>query len=234
MPKRGKKYTEAKTKINAEAKNDLAAAVKAAIDSSYAKFDETVDVAVRLGVDPRHADQMVRGTVVLPNGIGKEVKVLVFAKGEKEKEALEAGADFVGNDELVEKIQGGWFGFDKAIATPDMMGAVGKIGKLLGPRGLMPNAKTGTVTFDVGRAVKELKAGKIEFRVEKAGIVHVPMGKVSFGTDKLVQNLSAFLDMIIRLKPSSSKGIYLRGLAVSTTMGPGIKIDVSSIKDLAK
>jgi large subunit ribosomal protein L1 len=177
---------------------------------------------------------MVRGTVVLPNGIGKDVKVLVFAKGEKEKEALEAGADFIGNDELVEKVQGGWFGFDKAIATPDMMGAVGKIGKLLGPRGLMPNAKTGTVTFDVARAVKELKAGKIEFRVEKAGIVHVPMGKVSFGTDKLVQNLSAFLDMIIRLKPSSSKGIYLKGLAVSTTMGPGIKIDVSSIKDLAK
>lgn len=234
MPKRGKKYIEAKTKIIAEAKNDLATAVKAVIDSSYAKFDETVDVAVRLGVDPRHADQMVRGTVVLPNGIGKDVKVLVFAKGEKEKEALEAGADFIGNDEMVEKIRGGWFGFDKAIATPDMMGAVGKIGKLLGPRGLMPNAKTGTVTFDVARAVKELKAGKIEFRVEKAGIVHVPMGKVSFGTDKLVQNLSAFLDTIIRLKPSSSKGIYLKGLAVSTTMGPGIKIDVSSIKDLAK
>jgi large subunit ribosomal protein L1 len=234
MPKRGKKYIEAKTKIIAEAKNDLATAVKAVIDSSYAKFDETVDVAVRLGVDPRHADQMVRGTVVLPNGIGKEVKVLVFAKGEKEKEALEAGADFIGNEELVGKIQGGWFGFDKAIATPDMMGAVGKIGKLLGPRGLMPNAKTGTVTFDVSRAVKELKAGKIEFRVEKAGIVHAPMGKVSFGVEKLVQNLSAFLDMILRLKPSSSKGLYLRGLAVSSSMGPGIKIDVSAIKDLAK
>lgn len=234
MPKRGKKYIEAKTKIVAEAKNDLAAAVKAVIDSSYAKFDETVDVAVRLGVDPRHADQMVRGTVVLPNGIGKEVKVLVFAKGEKEKEALEAGADFIGNEEIVAKIQGGWFGFDKAIATPDMMGAVGKIGKLLGPRGLMPNAKTGTVTFDIARAVKELKAGKIEFRVEKAGIVHAPMGKVSFGVEKLVQNLTAFLDMIIRLKPSSSKGIYLRGLAVSSSMGPGIKIDLSAIKDLAK
>jgi len=234
MPKRGKKYIEAKTKIIAEAKNDLATAVKAVIDSSYAKFDETVDVAVRLGVDPRHADQMVRGTVVLPNGIGKEVKVLVFAKGEKEKEALEAGADFIGNEEILAKIQGGWFGFDKAIATPDMMGAVGKIGKLLGPRGLMPNAKTGTVTFDVSRAVKELKAGKIEFRVEKAGIVHAPMGKVSFGVEKLVQNLSAFLDMILRLKPSSSKGIYLRGLAVSSSMGPGIKIDVSAIKDLAK
>lgn len=234
MPKRGKKYIEAKTKIIAEAKNDLAAAVKAVVDSSYAKFDETVDVAVRLGVDPRHADQMVRGTVVLPNGIGKDVKVLVFAKGEKEKEALEAGADFIGNEEIVGKIQGGWFGFDKAIATPDMMGAVGKIGKLLGPRGLMPNAKTGTVTFDVSRAVKELKAGKIEFRVEKAGIVHAPMGKVSFGVEKLVQNLSAFLDMILRLKPSSSKGLYLKGLAVSSSMGPGIKIDVSAIKDLAK
>jgi large subunit ribosomal protein L1 len=234
MPKRGKKYIEAKTKIIAEAKNDLATAVKAVIDSSYAKFDETVDVAVRLGVDPRHADQMVRGTVVLPNGIGKEVKVLVFAKGEKEKEALEAGADFIGNEEILAKIQGGWFGFDKAIATPDMMGAVGKIGKLLGPRGLMPNAKTGTVTFDVSRAVKELKAGKIEFRVEKAGIVHAPMGKVSFGVEKLVQNLAAFLDMILRLKPSSSKGLYLRGLAVSSSMGPGIKIDVSAIKDLAK
>ncbi len=234
MPKRGKKYIEAKTKVIAEAKNDLATAVKAVVDSSYAKFDETVDVAVRLGVDPRHADQMVRGTVVLPNGIGKEVKVLVFAKGEKEKEALEAGADFIGNEEIVAKIQGGWFGFDKAIATPDMMGVVGKIGKLLGPRGLMPNAKTGTVTFDVSRAVKELKAGKIEFRVEKAGIVHAPMGKVSFGVEKLVQNLSAFLDMILRLKPSSSKGLYLKGLAVSSSMGPGIKIDVSAIKDLAK
>jgi large subunit ribosomal protein L1 len=234
MPKRGKKYIEAKTKIVAEAKNDLSAALKAVIDSSFAKFDETVDVAVRLGVDPRHADQMVRGTVVLPNGIGKEVKVLVFAKGEKEKEAVEAGADFIGNDEIVGKIQGGWFGFDKAIATPDMMGTVGKIGKLLGPRGLMPNAKTGTVTFDIAKAVKELKAGKIEFRAEKAGIVHAPMGKVSFGVEKLVQNLTAFLDMIIRLKPSSSKGLYLRSLAVSSSMGPGIKIDLSAVKDLAK
>lgn len=234
MPKRGKKYNEAKAKAEVEAKNDLAAAVKAAIDSSYVKFDETVDVAVRLGVDPRHADQMVRGAVVLPNGIGKEVKVLVFAKGEKEKEALDAGADFVGNDDLVDKIQGGWFGFDKAIATPDMMGAVGKIGKLLGPRGLMPNAKTGSVTFDVARAVKEIKAGKVEFRVEKAGIVHVPMGKVSFGVEKLVQNMAAFLETIIRLKPSGSKGTYLKGLAISTTMGPGIKIDLSLIKDFIK
>jgi large subunit ribosomal protein L1 len=177
---------------------------------------------------------MVRGTVVLPNGLGKDVKVLVFAKGEKEAEARNAGADFVGNEDLIEKVSGGWFGFDKAVATPDMMGAVGKIGKLLGPRGLMPNAKTGTVTMDVARAVGELKAGKIEFRVEKAGIVHVPMGKVSFGVEKLLQNLTAFLDTIVRLKPASSKGTYLKGIAISTTMGPGIKIDTSSVKDLVK
>jgi len=198
------------------------------------KFDETVDVAVRLGVDPRHADQMVRGTVVLPNGLGKDVKVLVFAKGEKEKEATDAGADFVGNDDLIEKIKGGWLGFDKAVATPDMMGSVGKIGRVLGPRGLMPNAKTGTVTFDIARAVNELKAGKIDFKVEKAGIVHVPMGKVSFGVEKIVQNAAAFLETIIRLKPASSKGTYLKSITISTTMGPGIKIDAGSIKDLAK
>jgi large subunit ribosomal protein L1 len=177
---------------------------------------------------------MVRGSVVLPNGIGKSVRVLVFAKGEKEKEAQDAGADFVGGDDLVEKIKGGWFDFDKVVATPDMMGAVGKIGKILGPRGLMPNAKSGTVSFDVTRAVKELKAGKIEFRVEKAGIVHAPMGRVSFGVDKLVQNVSAFLDTILRLKPSSSKGTYLRGIAISTTMGPGVRIDTSLVKESAK
>jgi large subunit ribosomal protein L1 len=171
---------------------------------------------------------------VLPNGIGKSVRVLVVAKGEKEKEAQEAGADYVGSDDLVEKIKGGWFDFDKVVATPDMMGAVGKIGKILGPRGLMPNAKSGTVTFDVTKAVKELKAGKIEFRVEKAGIVHAPMGKVSFGVEKLVQNVSAFLETILRMKPSSSKGTYLRGIAISTTMGPGVKIDTSLVKDFAK
>ena len=209
-------------------------ALTTALDASYAKFDETVDVAVRLGVDPRHADQMVRGSVILPNGLGKKVTVLVFAKGEKETEAQEAGADYVGNDDLIEKIKGGWFGFDKAVATPDIMGSVGKIGKLLGPRGLMPNAKTGTVTFDVARAIQELKAGKIDFRVEKAGIVHAPMGKVSFGVDKILQNVTAFLETIVRLKPASSKGTYLKGIAVSTTMGPGIKIDTSSIKDLIK
>ena len=234
MPKRGKKYLESTEKIEDQKKHNFGEAIKMAIESSYAKFDETVDVAVRLGVDPRHADQMVRGTVVLPNGLGKEVKVLVFAKGEKEKEALEAGADFVGNDDLIQKIQGGWFGFDKAVATPDVMGSVGKIGKLLGPRGLMPNAKTGTVTFDVARAVSELKAGKIDFRVEKAGIVHAPMGKVSFGVEKIAQNVTAFLETIMRLKPTSSKGTYLKGIAISTTMGPGIKIDTVYVKDLIR
>ncbi len=234
MPKRGKKYSESRSKVDTIKRHDFAEAVESAIKASYAKFDETVDVAVKLGVDPRHADQMVRGTVVLPHGLGKEVKVLVFAKGEKEAEAKEAGADFVGNDDLIEQIQGGWFGFDKAVATPDMMGAVGKIGRVLGPRGLMPNAKTGTVTFDVGKAVQELKAGKIDFRVEKAGIVHAPMGKVSFGVEKIVQNIAAFLETILRLKPSSSKGTYLKGIAISTTMGPGIKIDASLAKDFVK
>ena len=234
MPKRGKKYLESNKKVDAETRHNFDEAVKMAIDSSYVKFDETIDVAVRLGVDPRHADQMIRGSVVLPNGLGKEVKVLVFAKGEKEKEALDAGADFAGGDDLIEKIKKGWFGFDKAVATPDMMGSVGKIGKLLGPKGLMPNAKTGTVTFDVARAVNDLKAGKIDFKVEKAGIVHVPMGKVSFGVEKIMQNAAAFLETIIRLKPASSKGTYLKGIAISTTMGPGIKIDAASVKDLIK
>jgi large subunit ribosomal protein L1 len=234
MPKRGKKYLKSSKKVDVGAKHIFSDAVKLAVDSSYVKFDETVDVAVRLGVDPRHADQMIRGTVVLPNGLGREVKVLVFAKGEKEKEALDAGADFSGNDELIEKIKKGWFGFDKAVATPDMMGSVGKIGRLLGPRGLMPNAKTGTVTFDIARAVQELKAGKIEFKVEKAGIVHVPMGKVSFGAEKIMENAAAFLETIVRLKPASSKGTYLKGIAISTTMGPGIKIDAASVKDLIK
>ncbi len=234
MPKRGKKYQEAKKKITAINKSDFNEAVQVSIDSSFAKFDETIDVSVKLGVDPRHADQMVRGSVVLPNGTGKEVKIVVFAKGEKEKEALDAGADFTGGDDLVEKIKQGWLEFDKAVATPDMMGSVGKIGKILGPRGLMPNAKTGTVTFDVARAVEELKAGKIEFRVEKAGIVHAPMGKVSFGVDKIVQNLTAFLETIVRLKPASSKGTYLKGIAISTTMGPGVKIDTALVKELVK
>ncbi len=230
MPKHGKKYTEILKKIDRQARYDFDKAIEISLSSSFAKFDETVDVAVKLGVDPRHADQMVRGTVVLPNGLGKEVKVLVFAKGEKEKEALDAGADFIGNDETVEKIKGGWFGFDRAIATPDMMGTVGKLGRVLGPRGLMPNAKTGTVTFDVARAIEELKAGKIDFRVEKAGIVHAPVGKASFGVEKLVENVRAFVLKVVALKPAASKGTYVQGITVSTTMGPGIKIDPVLIK----
>lgn len=207
-------------------------AVQLAIDSAYAKFNESVDLAVRLGVDPRHADQMVRGTVALPNGSGKTVRVVVFAKGEKEKEALDAGADDAGSDELAAKIQGGWLEFDKAVATPDMMGTVGKLGRILGPRGMMPNAKLGTVTFEVAKAVKDIKGGKIDFKVEKTGIVHASMGKVSFGVPKLLENMSAFFETILRLKPPSSKGTYLKGIAVSSTMGPGLKIDASYVKDL--
>lgn len=232
MATRGKKYIESKKHIDSAKRYSLSDAVQLAIQSSYVKFNETVDIAVKLGVDPRHADQMVRGTVVLPNGLGKTVRVLVFAKGDKEKEALDAGADYAGADEYVEKIKNGWLEFDKAVATPDMMGAVGKIGKILGPRGLMPNAKTGTVTFDIAKAVNELKAGKIDFRTEKSGIVHAPMGKVSFGVEKVVQNMSAFLEMILKLKPSSSKGNYVRSIAVSTTMGAGVKVDTSSLKSL--
>jgi large subunit ribosomal protein L1 len=234
MKKRGKKYIEATKQIDPNKGYDLVEALKCALGMSYASFDENVDVAVRLGVDPRHADQMVRGSVMLPNGTGKAVRVLVFAKGEKEKEAQEAGADFVGNDDLLEKIKGGWLEFDKAVATPDMMSAVGRIGKILGPRGLMPNAKTGTVTFDLTRAVKDLKAGKIDFRVERAGIVHAPVGKVSFGVDKLLENLTSFLETIVRLKPASSKGTYLRSIFLSTTMGPGIKIDPAYVKTSLK
>jgi large subunit ribosomal protein L1 len=230
MAKKGKRYVAATRKIDPSRRYDFAEAVKLAVDASYAKFDESVDVAVRLGVDPRHADQMVRGSVMLPNGTGKEVKVLVFAKGEKEKDAKDAGADFVGNDDLLEKIKGGWLEFDRAVATPDMMGTVGRVGKILGPRGLMPNAKTGTVTFDVARAVKELKAGKIDFRVEKAGIVHASVGRVSFGVDKLLENLASFFETVIRLKPAGSKGTYLRSIAISTSQGPGIKIDPAYLK----
>jgi len=234
MPKRGKKYLESKKNVEGAVSPDFTTAVKNAINSAYAKFDETIDVAVNLGVDPRHADQMVRGTVVLPNGLGKDVKVLVFAKGEKEKEAAEAGADFVGNDDFIEKIKDGWFDFDKAVSTPDMMGSVGKLGKILGPRGMMPNAKSGTVTFDLAKAVKELKAGKIDFRTEKAGIIHVPMGKVSFGVEKIIENLSAFFEKIIRLKPVSSKGKYVKSVSISTTIGPSIKVDIANIDDLVK
>jgi large subunit ribosomal protein L1 len=203
-------------------------------DSAYAKFDETVDVSIRLGVDPRKADQMVRGAVVLPNGLGKTVRVLVFAKGEKAQEATAAGADFVGSDDLVTKIQGGWFDFDTAIATPDMMGTVGKIGRLLGPRGLMPNPKVGTVTFDLDRAVNEAKSGKIEYRVEKAGIVHAPVGKVSFEQQSLKENIVSLVDALIKAKPSTSKGSYLKKISISSTMGPGVVIDVPALQALIK
>lgn len=234
MPKRGKKYTEAANGLDSEQRYTLEEALDLVLSKSFAKFDETVDVAVKLGVNPRHADQMVRGTCVLPHGLGKEVKVLVFAKGDKEKEALDAGADFTGDEETLEKIKGGWFGFDKAVATPDMMGTVGKIGKLLGPRGLMPNAKTGTVTFDIAKAVNELKAGKIDFRVEKNGIIHAPLGKVSFGKEKLLDNLNSLLEVLNKLKPVSSKGTYMKGVTLSSTMGIGFKIDPLAIKEAVK
>lgn len=229
MSKTAKKHSEAMSKIDRNKVYALGTAVDVVKQTAYAKFDETVDVAVKLGVDPRHADQMVRGAVVLPNGLGKDVRVLVFAKGEKEKEALEAGADYVGADDLVAKIQAGWFEFDTAIATPDMMGVVGKIGKLLGPRGLMPNPKVGTVTFEVSRAVKESKAGKVEFRVEKAGIIHAPVGKVSFDADKLKGNLLALVEALVKAKPSAAKGTYIKKISLSSTMGAGINLDISDV-----
>lgn len=234
MAKRGKNLRLARAKVDKTKRYTFQEAVDLALDCSFAKFDETVDIAVRLGVDPRQADQMVRGSVVLPHGLGKVVRVLVFAKGEKEKEAQEAGADYVGNDDMIEKIKGGWLDFDKSVATPDMMGQVGKIGKILGPRGLMPNAKLGTVTFDVARVVQEIKAGKVDFRVERTGIVHAPVGKLSFGKDKLLQNISTLLDQLVRLKPANAKGAYLRGIAISTSMGPGIKVDPITLKAIAQ
>ncbi|MCB9493946.1 MAG: 50S ribosomal protein L1 [Desulfobacteraceae bacterium] len=234
MPKRGKKYLESIKKIDSQKIYSLEEGLKLALESRYAGFDETVDVALKLGVDPRHADQMVRGSVVLPNGTGKDVRVLVFARGDKAKEAEEAGADYVGAEDFGDKIQGGWLDFDTAIATPDMMAVVGKLGKILGPRGLMPNPKSGTVTMDVARAVKESKAGKIEFRVEKAGIVHAAVGKASFGSEKLIENIKSLLETVQKLKPSSSKGAYFRSFALSTTMGPGIKLDTTEIKDIIK
>ncbi|MCF8146781.1 MAG: 50S ribosomal protein L1 [Deltaproteobacteria bacterium] len=232
MARNGKKYKEMVQKIDRLKRYSFQEAVQLAIECTYAKFDESVELAVRLGVDPRHADQMVRGTVVLPNGVGKTVRVAVFAKGEKEKEAMDAGADYAGAEELVDKIQKGWLDFDKAIATPDMMGSVGKLGRILGPRGMMPNAKLGTVTFDVARAVNEIKAGKIDFKVEKAGIVHASLGKVSFGVEKLLENMGAFIETLQRLKPPASKGTYFKAIALSSTMGPGIKIDPIYVKDL--
>ena len=234
MSKRGKRYLGSREKIDRAARYDLDGGITLLKETGRAKFDESVDMAIRLGVNPKHADQMVRGTVVLPHGVGKSVRVLVFAKGEKEKEAQEAGADFVGAEDLVEKITGGWTDFDKAIATPDLMGTVGKLGKILGPRGLMPNPKVGTVTFDVGRAVKELKAGRVEFKVDKSGIVHTTVGKVSFDIEKLKENVLALMDVIIRAKPASSKGTYLKSVAISTTMGPGIKLDPGALRGALK
>jgi len=234
MAHHGKKYLAARSKVDRNKRFDLEEGVKLLLETSYAKFDEGVDVAIRLGVDPKKADQMVRGTVVLPHGTGKQVRVLVFAKGQKEKEALEAGADVVGAEDLIEKISKGWLEFDKAIATPDIMGLVSKLGKILGPRGLMPNPKVGTVTFDLEKAIKEIKAGKVEFKVEKAGIVHVPVGKVSFGLNRLLDNIKTLLEVIQRAKPPTSKGVYLRSIALSTTMGPGIKIDPNQIRGVLK
>lgn len=225
MAKIGKKFLAAKEKVGEAERVDVSEALKKVVDAAFVKFDETVDIAVRLGVDPKHADQMVRGTVVLPHGLGKTVRVVVFAKGEKEKEARDAGADDTGSDDLIAKIAGGWMEFDCAIATPDMMGAVSKLGKVLGPRGLMPNPKVGTVTFDVGRAVSDAKAGRVEFRVDKTGNLHVPIGKVSFGADKLKDNMMALMEMVVKSKPSTSKGTYLRNISVSSTMGPGVKVD---------
>ncbi|MDY0269376.1 50S ribosomal protein L1 [Trichloromonas sp.] len=230
----GKQHKAAKAKIDRRTAYPIDEAIALVKDSAYAKFDETVDVSVRLGVDPRKADQMVRGAVVLPNGLGKTVRVLVFAKGEKAQEASAAGADHVGADDLVAKIQGGWFEFDTAIATPDMMGTVGKIGRLLGPRGLMPNPKVGTVTFDIGRAVNEAKSGKIEYRVEKAGIVHAPVGKVSFDPQKLQENILSLVDALVKAKPSTAKGSYLKKVCISSTMGPGVIIDVPALQALIK
>jgi len=233
MSANGKSYKAALAKVERDNRYPLEDSVRLVKETARAKFDETVELAVRLGVDPRQADQNVRGTVNLPHGMGKTVRVLAFAKGEKEKEAQEAGADYIGTDELIKKITEGWFDFDKAVATPDMMGAVGRIGKLLGPRGLMPNPKTGTVTQDIGKAIKEIKAGKLEFRVDKAGIVHVPVGKASFGAEQLLDNAKAVLVSILRAKPASAKGNYIRGVTISTTMGPGIKLDLSQVRAMA-
>jgi len=234
MPKHGKNYRNKIQDIDRTQVFTIDEAIKNVLASSYAKFDETVDVAVKLGVDPRHADQMVRSSVVLPHGTGKVTRVLVFAKGEKETEAKEAGADFVGSDDLVEKIKGGWLDFDKTVATPDMMGTVGKIGRVLGPRNLMPNAKLGTVTFDLANVIKEIKGGKMDFRVDKAGIVHAGIGKVSFGQDKVCENALAFIARLIALKPSTSKGIYLRSISISSTMGPGFKVDALDVRTRVK
>jgi large subunit ribosomal protein L1 len=230
----GKKYREAAKKIDPEKRYSLEEALRMVVANKIAKFDETVELAVRLNVDPRQADQNVRGSVVLPHGTGKVPRVLVLAKGDKEREAREAGADFVGGEDLIKRIQEeNWLDFDRVIATPDIMGAVGRIGKILGPRGLMPNPRVGTVTFDVAKAVREVKAGKVDYRVDKAGVIHAPIGKVSFGEDKLVENARALLNAIARAKPSSAKGNYIKSVTVSSTMGPGVKVDPDAVRVVA-
>lgn len=232
MPKRGKKYQESLKLVDRTKQYDLSDAIELVQKTAVANFDETVELAVRLGVDPRHADQQVRGTVVLPHGTGRTERILVFAKGEKVKEAEQAGADYVGGEELVQKIQNeNWFEFDVVVATPDMMGVVGRIGRILGPKGLMPNPKAGTVTFDIAQAVEEIKAGKVEYRVDKAAIINVPVGKISFGSEKLTENLKTLMSAIIRSKPAAAKGRYLRSVTVASTMGPGIRINGSKLMD---
>ncbi|MBD5607294.1 MAG: 50S ribosomal protein L1 [Desulfovibrio sp.] len=230
MPKHGKKFNKAVENIDLQQKYSVEDAVSKSLESAYANFDETVDVALKLGVDPKYSDQMVRGAVTLPHGLGKEVRVAVFAKGEKQAEAKAAGADIVGAEDLVQKIKDGWLEFDAAVATPDVMALVGQVGRVLGPRGLMPNAKTGSVTFDVAKAVNELKAGRVDFKVDKAGVLHAPLGKKSFGQEKILGNLKALLEAVNRLKPSGAKGTYMQSMGVSTTMGPGLKVDMGQVK----
>lgn len=232
MPKRGKKYNAASTKVDAALRYDIEEAISLVKEMAFGKFDESVDAAIRLNVNPRHADQMVRGAVSLPHGTGKDTRVLVFAKGEKAKEAEEAGADFVGSDELFDKINDGWSDWDVTVATPDLMGQVGRLGRVLGPRGLMPSPKAGTVTFDVGKIVKELKAGRQEFRVDRAGIIHIPVGRSSFDAQALHENIMAVLEDVARLKPASAKAPYFKSIAISATMSPSVKLDTSVARDL--
>ena len=234
MRRHGKKYTAARAQVGADRTYSIEEAIPLVQKVKYAKFDETVELTLRLGVDPKHADQMVRGTVVLPHGLGKTKRVLAIAGGEKQKEAQEAGADIVGGEDLVEKINGGWTDFDAVVATPDMMRAVGRLGKVLGPRGLMPNPKTGTVTTEIAKAVKEIKAGKVEFRVDKTGIIHAPLGKTSFAGDALVANTHALVDSVVKAKPSAAKGKYLKSVTLSSTMGPGVRIDTTHIDVVVK
>jgi large subunit ribosomal protein L1 len=234
MAQHGKKIHEARKKIDREKRYELREALQLVRELAFARFDESVEMAVRLGVNPRHADQMVRGSVVLPHGVGRVPRVLVFAKGEKEREAQEAGADYVGAEDMAEKITTGWLDFDRTAATPDMMAVVGRLGKILGPRGLMPNPRTGTVAVDIGRVVREIKAGKVEFRVDRAGIIHIGIGKVSFPLESLEENALALLETLVRLKPATSKGKYMQGIALSSTMGPGIKIDEVAVANAVR